>query len=55
MCINTTKSRIKYHNVVDLPGEERYAINTPHEKGGILFYAEQVHGEKHALIYPIGG
>jgi hypothetical protein len=55
MCINMTKSRIKCHNVVDLHGEERYAINDPHEKGGILFYAELVRGEKHAFIYPVEG
>jgi len=41
MCINTTKSRNKCHNVVDLLGDEDMPLMTPRKGGGTPFYAEQ--------------
>jgi len=50
MCINTTKSRNKCHNVVDFLGDEDMPLMTPAKVEGTPLHAGQVRGEKHALI-----
>jgi len=55
MCINTTKSRNKCHNVVDFLGDEDMPLMPSAKVEGTPFYAGQVLGEKHALIWMIRG
>jgi hypothetical protein len=55
MCINTTKSRKKRHNVVDFLEDVDMPLMPPAKVEGTPFYAGQVLGEKHALIWMIRG